>query len=66
MTDDDTPKIIVLLDGQVTDLKAQLEKANNEINKLLDFADRLQKQNETLMLPASQTKRNWWQRLTGR
>ena len=56
MTGDDTPKIIALLEGQVQDLKAQLETATAETAKLLDLADRLQKQNEVLMLPTSKKK----------
>ena len=56
MTLDDTPKIIALLEGQVQDLKAQLETATAETAKLLDLADRLQKQNEVLMLPTPKKK----------
>jgi len=56
MTADDTSKIITLLEGQVQDLKAQLEIATAETAKLLDLADRLQKQNEVLMLPPSKKK----------
>lgn len=56
MTADDTSKIIALLEGQVQDLKAQLEIATAETAKLLDLADRLQKQNEVLMLPAPKKK----------
>lgn len=56
MTADDTPKIIALLEGQVQDLKAQLETATAETAKLLDLADRLQKQNEVLMLPTPKKK----------
>ena len=56
MTADDTPKIIALLEGQVQDLKAQLEIATAETAKLLDLADRLQKQNEVLMLPTPKKK----------
>ena len=61
-------------ENQIQDLKAQLEKADAQLEiattekfKLLDLTDRLQKQNEVLMLPPEpQTKRNWWQKLTDR
>jgi len=74
MTDNDTPKIVALLENQIADLKAQLAQASDretalitEKSKLLDLTDRLQKQNEVLMLPPEpKTKRNWWQRLTGK
>ena len=56
MIEVDTPKIIALLKGQVQDLKSQLKKATVENAKLLDLADRLQKQNETLMLPPPEKK----------
>ena len=59
MTGDDTPKIIVLLEGQVQDLKAQLETATAENSQLLELATRLQKQNELLMLPPPQPKRRF-------
>ena len=73
-TPDDDPKIIALLENQIGDLKSQLEKAETQLqiattekSKLLDLTDRLQKQNEVLMLPPEpQTKRNWWQKLTDR
>ena len=57
MTLDDTPKIIALLEGQVQDLKAQLQTATAENVKLLDLADRLQKQNEVLMLPSAKKQK---------
>ena len=70
----DSQRVVAVLDNQISDLKAQLEKAEmretaliDEKSKLLDLTDRLQKQNEVLMLPAEpQTKQTWWQRLTGR
>ena len=72
MTENDDPKIVALLDNQISDLKAQLAQASDretalitEKSKLLDLTDRLQKQNEILMLPAPQKKLTWWQRLTG-
>ena len=57
MNGNDTPKIIALLENQVTELKSQLENATAERSKLLDLTDRLQKQNETLMLPPAPQKR---------
>ena len=47
MTDNDTPKIVALLEGQVADLKDQLDTATTENAQLLELATRLQKQNET-------------------
>ena len=56
-------KIVALLENQIADLKAQLTQASDretalitEKSKLLDLTDRLQKQNEVLMLPAPQKK----------
>ena len=73
LTEDDTPQIVALLENQIADLKAQLTQASDretalitEKSKLLDLTDRLQKQNEVLMLPAPQKKRSWLDRLTGR
>ncbi|MDD9972969.1 MAG: hypothetical protein OXU27_03135 [Candidatus Poribacteria bacterium] len=66
-TPSDDPKIIALLETQIDDLKAQLESANAEKKELLELANRLQKQNEVLMLPsdASESKPNWLLRLVG-
>ena len=73
MTENDHPKIVALLDNQIADLKVQLAQASDretalitEKSKLLDLTDRLQKQNEVLILPAPQKKLTWWQRLTGK
>ena len=73
MTGNDDPKIVALLENQIADLKAQLAQASDretalitEKSKLLDLTDRLQKQNEVLMLPAPEKKRSWLDRLTGR
>ena len=74
LTDNDNPKIVDLLENQIADLKAQLEKSDERENaliteksKLLDLTDRLQKQNEVLMLPPEpRTKQTWWQRITGK
>ena len=70
----DSEKVVALLENQVADLKAQLAQASDretslisEKSKLLDLTDRLQKQNETLMLPpAPEKKRSWFDRLTRR
>ena len=67
-------KIVALLENQIADLKAQLTQATDretalitEKSKLLDLTDRLQKQNEVLMLPPTpEEKRSWLDRLTGR
>ena len=56
----DSPKVIELLEGQVQDLKERLTKADTEKAQLLDLADRLQKQNELLMLPSPQKKNGFW------
>ena len=74
MNGNDRADMLAIKENQIVDLKAQLEKAEmretaliDEKSKLLDLTDRLQKQNEVLMLPAEpQTKQTWWQRLTGR
>ena len=72
-TGHDNPKVVALLENQIADLKAQLEKSDEretalitEKSKLLDLTDRLQKQNEVLMLPAPKPKSGWWQRLKNR
>lgn len=70
----DSEKVVALLENQVADLKAQLAQASDreavlisEKSKLLDLTDRLQKQNETLMLPpAPEKKRRWFDRLAGK
>ena len=60
MTDNDTPKIVALLEGQVADLKAQLDTATTENAQLLDLATRLQKQNEILMIEPPKPKRRFF------
>ncbi|MXV73144.1 hypothetical protein F4Z99_02565 [Candidatus Poribacteria bacterium] len=60
----DTPKIIALLKEQVQDLKTQLAESTEREKMLLELTDRLQKQNETLMLPPPE-KQNWLLRLMG-
>ena len=44
-------KVVALLEEQVQDLKGQLAEATTEKQQLLELANRLQKQNEVLMLP---------------
>ena len=74
ITENDNPKIVALLENQIADLKTQLTQASDretalitEKSKLLDLTDRLQKQNEVLMLPPTpEKKRSWLDRLTGR
>ena len=60
MTENDSPKIIELLEGQVQDLKERLEKADTEKSRLLELANNLQKQNEILMLPSPKKKNGFW------
>ena len=60
MNGNDSPKIIGLLEEQVQDLKERLTKADTEKAQLLDLADRLQKQNELLMLPSPKKKNGFW------
>lgn len=66
----DSATVIAVLENRVADLTAQLEKADarehllyTEKSTLLDLIDRLQKQNEVLMLPPSKEKAGWVQRL---
>ena len=61
MTDNDTStKVVVLLEAQNTDLKAQLGRAHTENAQLLELSTRLQKQNEILMIPPPQPKRRFF------
>ena len=73
MTENDNPKIVDLLENQIADLKAQLEKSDEretalitEKSKLLDLTDRLQKQNEVLMLPPPAKKTGFFGLFRGR
>ena len=59
----DTSKVVSLLETQITDLKAQLEKANTEKDKLLDLLKTEQARTLALSPPPKPT---FWQRLTGR
>ena len=63
LTENDTDKVIALLQGQVQDLKAQLLTATTEKSELLTLANNLQKQNEVLMLPVPKEKHRWGERL---
>ena len=63
LTENDTDKVIALLQGQVQDLKAQLAQANTYKAELLTLANNLQKQNEVLMLPPPREKHGWGERL---
>ena len=68
-TPSDNPKVVALLENQIGDLKSQLEHANAEKKELLELANRLQKQNEVLMLPnseqAERKDKGWLLRLVG-
>ena len=59
MTENDS-KVVTLLEEQVQDLKAQLSEATTEKQQLLELANRLQKQNEVLMLPAADDVSQGW------
>lgn len=59
MNETDTPKIVELLEKQVAMLTAQLDESMAREKTTLELADRLQKQNELLMLPAPKPKRSW-------
>ena len=48
----DNEKIITLLETQVQELREQVAAERAEKTRLLDLAERLQKQNELLMLPS--------------
>ena len=66
----DTPKIIAFLEGQVQDLKSQLEKSEQRETALIEEKKELRdlRKNEqapTLALSPPE-KPTFWQRLTGR
>ena len=61
MTGHDSAEIIALLESQVADLQKQLTRGYERENKLITLSDRLQKQNEVLMLTGE--KRGWFMRL---
>ena len=64
---DDTPKIIALLEGQVQDLKEQLDTATAEKAQLLELLSAEKEEKKALMPPADEPPkpRNWLLRLVG-
>ena len=67
---DDTPQIVALLEGQVQDLKAQLDTATAEKAQLLDLlsAEKEEKREMRALMPPADEKgrsRNWLLRLVG-
>lgn len=69
----ETEKLIQSYENRIQDLQKQLDLANEreetlsaEKSKLLDLTDRLQKQNETLMLPPPPQKRTGFFGLFGK
>ena len=64
---DDTPKIIALLEGQVQDLKEQLDTASAEKAQLLELLSAEKAEKRALMPPADEKpkSRNWLLRLVG-
>lgn len=66
---DDTPKIIALLQGQVQDLKAQLDTATTEKQLLLDLLGAEKEEKRALMPPVDEKQSgkssNWLLRLIG-
>ena len=56
LTNNENEKIITMLEKQVEELKEQITVEKAEKTKLLELADRLQKQNELLMLPPPNKK----------
>ena len=64
----DTPKIIALLEGQVQDLKDQLDTATQEKAQLLDLLSAEKEEKRALMPPPeekNQKSPNWLLRLVG-
>ena len=64
---DDTPKIIALLEGQLQDLKEQLDTATAEKAQLLDLLSAEKEEKKALMPPVGEPpkSRNWLLRLIG-
>ena len=65
---DDTPKIIALLEGQVQDLKEQLDTATAEKAQLLELLSTEKEEKRALMPPPeekNQKSPNWLLRLVG-
>ena len=70
----DTDKIVQLLENQITDLRSQLEKAEQretaltaEKERILDMLSAEQAERRALMPPPEEQQRqpNWWRRLVG-
>ena len=65
---EDTPKIIALLEGQVQDLKAQLDTATEEKSELLKLLSAEKEEKRALMPPVDekpQKSPSWLLRLVG-
>ena len=64
---DDTPKIIALLEGQVQDLREQLDTATAEKTQLLKLLSAEKEEKRALMPPADEKEKspNWLLRLVG-
>ena len=65
---DDTPKIIALLEGQVQNLKEQLDTATAEKAQLLELLSAEKEEKKALMPPADEKRQkspNWLLRLVG-
>ena len=67
MNTDDTHKIIALLEGQVQDLKEQLDTVTAEKAQLLELLSAEKEEKRALMPPADEKEksRNWLLRLVG-
>ena len=72
MTGHDRVEILTIKDNQISDLKAQLEKAEiretaliDEKSKLLDLLSAEKEEKRALMPPVDEPKRNWLLRLVG-
>ena len=75
MTGHDTPKIVALLEKQIQDLKAQLEKADAQLqiattekSKLLDLLSAEKEEKRALMPPPeekNQESKGWLLKLIG-
>ena len=62
-TGHDSPKIVVLLEQQVSDLRKDLERANDREKKLISVLETAQ-QNASRLLPAPE-RQGWVRRLLG-
>ena len=59
----DTPKVIALLEAQITSLQAQLANSDAEKAEILKLATSLQKQNEVYILTTAERKNGFLKRL---